>query len=258
MDRVLPELPAGEVIAPAGPTARRRPRRPELAGVVSAVWTTVMPGRGPALRVLPDAAVDLVFAGDHVAVAGPDTHACIEQLPPGRIIGVQLHPAAVPAVLGVPASALRDQRVPLAELWGATGRDLAEELAETTALRGAVDLIEQVCIDRFAADALVPVAAELRDVLARGERLDLRRLGTSERHLRRACNAAFGYGPRTLRRIVRFQQVVRLLAGPDAPSLVDAALATGHVDQAHLSREVGAFSGLTPGGLRLALAGRSS
>jgi AraC-like DNA-binding protein len=213
----------------------------------------MMPRGAPTLRVLPDAAVDLVFAGDHVAVAGP----CIEELPPGRIIGVQLHPAAVPAVLGVPASALRDQRVPLAELWGHTGRDLAEELAGMTAPRSATDLIEQVCVDRFAADALMPIAARLRDLLERGERLDARRLGTSERHLRRTCDAAFGYGPRMLRRIVRFQHVVRLLARADPPSLVDAAQATGHVDQAHLSREVGAFSGLTPAGLRRALGGRT-
>src|SRR3954451_23389871 len=103
MEDVLSALPNHEVVAPAGPTARRRPRRPELTGVVAAVWTTVVPPGVRTLRVLPDAAVDLVFAAEHLAVAGPDTGPCVEQLPTGRVIGLQLHPAAVPAVLGVPA-----------------------------------------------------------------------------------------------------------------------------------------------------------
>src|SRR4051794_16168227 len=262
MDDVLTALPNREVVAPAGPTARRRPRRPELAGVVAAVWTTVVPPGVRTLRVLPDAAVDLVFAGEHLAVAGPDTRPCLERLPAGRVIGLQLHPAAVPAVLGVPAAALRDERVPLPELWGAAGRDLAETLAGTLAgrpdgtedVRGAAARLEAACLARLSRGAVLPpLANALRGRLAAGRPLDLRELGSSERQLRRTCTAAYGYGPRTLRRIVRFQSVVDLLAGTGAPALSEIACRAGHADQAHLSREVGAFSGLTPTALREAL-----
>ena len=255
MEGMLPALADGEVVAPAGPTARWRPRRPELAAVVAAGWTTVVPAGVRTLRVLPDAAIDLVFAGEQLTVAGPDTRPCREQLPPGRVIGLQLHPAAVPAVLGVPAAALRDERVPLAELWGPAGRDLAEQLAAISDARPAAGRLAAACAARWAdARALPPLANALRRQLAGGRPLDLRELGSSERQLRRTCTAAYGYGVRTLRRIVRFQAVVELLgAGGDAP-LSEIAYRTGHADQVHLSREVAALSGLTPAGLRAALA----
>jgi len=256
---VLPALPAGEVVAPAGPTIRRRPRRPDLRGVVSAVWTTVVPAAAPALRVLPDAAVDLVFAGEHLAVAGPDTKACIERLPSGRVIGLQLDPAAVPAVLGVPADAIRDERVPLTELWGASGRDLVDRLVGIADPAGAAAHLEHACAERMAdGGRLLPAAPRLRHGLSTGRALDVRELGTSERQLRRTCTAAFGYGPRTLRRILRFQSAVELLAGSTAATLAEIAQRAGYADQAHLTREVGAFSGLTPVGLRRALAGTAS
>jgi len=255
---VLTRLPDGEVLAPAGPTARRPPRHPGLAGVVAAVWTTGVPAQAVTLRVLPDAAVDLVFAGEHLAVAGPDTGPCLERLPAGRVVGLQLHPSAVPAVLGVPAAAVRDQRVPIAELWGTAGRDLLDELAELPA-RAAADRLEAACARRAAAgNALPTVVDALRQRLTTGRPLDLRELGTSERHLRRTCTAAYGYGPRTLRRIVRFQAAAELLADPGGPALAEVAHRAGYADQAHLSREVGEFSGLTPAALRRARAAGTS
>jgi len=256
---MLTALPRGEVVAPAGPAARRRPRRPELTGIVAAVWTTVVPADVRSLRVLPDAAVDLVFAGDHLAVAGPDTGPCVERLPVGRVIGLQLHPAAVPAVLGVPAAAVRDERVPLAELWGAAGQELAEVLAETADPRRAAARLEAACAARCAdGGVLPPLANALRRRLATGRPVDPWELGTSERQLRRTCTAAYGYGARTLRRVVRFQAAVELLAAADAPPLGEIAYRTGHADQAHFTREVGALSGLTPTALRDALPAAAS
>jgi len=72
-------------------------------------------------------------------------------------------------------------------------------------------------------------------------------IGLSERQLRRRCHAAAGYGPKTLQRVLRFQRFVRML---DAPAqqldLASAAARAGYADQAHLTRECAALSGLTP------------
>jgi AraC-like DNA-binding protein len=165
----------------------------------------------------------------------------------------------VPAVLGVPAAAVRDQRVPLAELWGRSGRDLVEALAAAPDARTAAALLERACARRVVdRPGLPPLANALRGRLADGRPLDLRELGTSERQLRRTCTAAYGYGARTLRRIVRFQAALDLLGRPDGPALGEVAYRAGFADQAHLSREVGALSGLTPTALRGALAGVAS
>jgi AraC-like DNA-binding protein len=67
------------------------------------------------------------------------------------------------------------------------------------------------------------------------------RLGLSERQIRRRCQAGFGYGPKTLARILRFRRAVGL-ARAGAP-FAEVAVVTGYADQAHLAREVRALSG---------------
>jgi AraC-like DNA-binding protein len=93
------------------------------------------------------------------------------------------------------------------------------------------------------------VAAQLRDPSARAEEL-ADDVGLSVRQLRRRCHAAVGYGPKTLQRVLRFQRFVRLIDAPAGPpDLAAAAAQSGYADQAHLSRECVALSGLTPVGL---------
>jgi len=69
--------------------------------------------------------------------------------------------------------------------------------------------------------------------------------GWSERTLRRRCQEAFGYGPKTLERILRFQRFVRLLSNGRVPLSV-LAIEAGYADQAHLAREVRRLSGQSP------------
>jgi AraC-like DNA-binding protein len=77
-------------------------------------------------------------------------------------------------------------------------------------------------------------------------------LGLSERHLRRLVLAHTGLEPRTFRRVARFQRFLRLAdraGGPPDGSPAALAARAGYADQAHLSREVRALSGLTPAAL---------
>jgi hypothetical protein len=253
-EAVLTSLPPGEVLAPPTMVRRRRPRHPALHDVVAAVWSTYVPADVATLRVLPDAAVDLVFADERLVSAGPDTTACLERLPAGRlVVGFQLRPSLVPAVLGAPASAIRDQRVDVAHLWGGPGRDVTEAMLDADHPARAADRLERFLAGRIA-DATPDHTAEALVGRLRGEvRGDPADLGLGERQLRRRCTAAFGYGPRTLARIVRFQATVARLQARPAEPLALVAAATGHSDQAHLAHEVADFSGLTPRALRTAL-----
>ncbi|RSD14922.1 helix-turn-helix domain-containing protein [Amycolatopsis eburnea] len=67
---------------------------------------------------------------------------------------------------------------------------------------------------------------------------------TSERRLRRRFVQAVGYGPATYLRVSRFQRAVAL--APHAPNLASLAASAGYADQAHLSRDCRALTGLTP------------
>ena len=76
------------------------------------------------------------------------------------------------------------------------------------------------------------------------------RLEVSERQLRRRCQAAIGYGPRTLMRVLRFRRfLARLDAAGDAADLAGLAAEAGYADQAHLTRESTRLAGLPPAAL---------
>jgi transcriptional regulator GlxA family with amidase domain len=171
------------------------------------------------------------------------------------VLGVQLRPEAVPAVLGVPAAALLNARVELADLWGSAGRDLADRTQEGRSSLQILDLIERAVLRRVSHEPLVPAVGGLRGHLATGRPLDIRRLGVSERQLRRRCVAAYGYGPQLLTRVMRFQGAVDRLRSPATPPLAEIAVEAGYVDQSHMTHEVGEFSGMTPAGLRASLCG---
>ncbi|WP_309235765.1 helix-turn-helix domain-containing protein [Amycolatopsis sp. SID8362] len=67
---------------------------------------------------------------------------------------------------------------------------------------------------------------------------------TVERRLRRRFVQAVGYGPATYLRVSRFQRAVAL--APHSPDLASLAASAGYSDQAHLSRDCRALTGLTP------------
>ncbi|HZB51744.1 MAG TPA: DUF6597 domain-containing transcriptional factor, partial [Mycobacteriales bacterium] len=100
-------------------TYAERPPAPDLRGHLRCSWTAVT---GEPHAVLPDGCLDLMWLGGSLVIAGPDTGPVPSSLAGGtEIAAVRFRPGAAPAVLGVPAAELRDQRVPLAELWSGGG-----------------------------------------------------------------------------------------------------------------------------------------
>ncbi|MET8912386.1 DUF6597 domain-containing transcriptional factor, partial [Micromonospora sp. NPDC004551] len=101
---------------------------PGIPGAVR--WASVSRGAA-SVRVLPDGCLDLLWSSrSGLLVAGPDRTAHLSVSVPGeRWVGLRLPPGTGPAVFGVPADELRDQRVPLADLWGRAAADLADRVA---------------------------------------------------------------------------------------------------------------------------------
>ncbi|MFF6779141.1 helix-turn-helix domain-containing protein [Streptomyces sp. NPDC012637] len=218
-----------------------RPAR--LAGAV--VWTRATGAADPGSRpVLPDGCMDLIWADGRLLVAGPDTRAYVPGSPAAHYAGVRFAPGQAPAVLGADASALRDERVDLAEMWGArTARRLADRVSGAADRAAALEAL----VLRRAADAPAPdpllrtVVARLRAGVPVGTAAD--EVGLGVRQLHRRSLAAFGYGPKTLARILRLQRALALVAA-GAP-YAEAAYGAGCVDQAHLAREMRSLTGMT-------------
>src|SRR4051794_8778658 len=80
-------------------------------------WRDPQPAPAVA-RILPDGCMDLIWTGRELLLAGPDTVAHLASTQPGTAYAaLRLPPGTGPAVAGLPAAALRDQRVPAAQVW---------------------------------------------------------------------------------------------------------------------------------------------
>ncbi|WP_078884127.1 helix-turn-helix transcriptional regulator [Streptomyces sp. NRRL S-340] len=241
--RRAPTAPADAAPEPGGYT--ERPAR--LPGAV--LWTKgpAAPGAGAGL-VLPDGCMDLLWSEGRLLVAGPDTRAYAPDGPSAHWAGLRFFPGTAPACLGVPAHELRDRRVDVADLWPAPA--VRRLRARLEAARDPAAALEQAALER--AESAGPPDPLLRRLVAA---LDAGRpvaatadeLGVGARWLHRRSLAAFGYGPKTLARVLRLQRALAL-ARSGVP-FADTAIRAGYADQAHLSRDVRELAGVPLGGL---------
>lgn len=221
-----------------------------LRGPVACLWVSVVPdGTAPAPSlILPDGCSDLIWEeGVAPYVAGPDTGPARLPARPGTVfVGVRFRPAAGGRVLGLPLSEIRDQRVPFADLFKDAAPRIPADLGPAAAAARLLDVTGHLVADSVPDHAVNAAVDLLRDPAARSEDVAAR-VDLSERQFRRRSHAAAGYGPKTLQRVLRFQRFVRLLDAACGPVDIAAAAARfGYADQAHLTRDCGALSGLTP------------
>jgi AraC-like DNA-binding protein len=216
------------------------PPPPHLRELVECAW--VVDGPPEPVRVLPDGCMDLIRMSGRIMVAGPDTGVSMNQRGREPFVGLRFRPGALPRLLGVPASELRDGRVPLADLGVTCGRD-----------RSLVELVTALAAAEPARETAPWSIGQLLHITERLDRgADVADVagdaGWSSRTLQRQCTAVYGYGPATLRRILRFRRAMRLLEA--GASTADAAATAGFSDQPHLHREVRGLTGMSLATLR--------
>ncbi len=196
---------------------------PSLAHRLVCLWTQHIDG--PAddhyeHGVLPDGCVDIVCIGNRPpVVAGPATQRIVVTLPTAcKIIGIRFRPGHAATSLGVPANAMLNQDVPLADIWrGAAGR-LSERGFRHQAESSKLEAITAALATRLAftsdPDPSIRFAVAWLVRHPTGRVRDLARLiGVSDRQLQRRFVAAVGYGPKTFQRILRFQRLLKRMFG---------------------------------------------
>jgi AraC-like DNA-binding protein len=240
------------------PTSDYRERRPPagLRRHFVCIWSQAI-GHGGAdypQRVLPDGCIDILWIGESAPViVGPATRMFVARLTPGSlVIGARLRPGMAPGVLGLPACAALNREVPLDLIWRRTDH-LNERLAEQPGTEARLAVLEVALVERVAdakaCDPLVEagVASLASSPSGRVSELCLS-AGISERQLRRRFEAAVGYGPKTLARILRLQRTLALhRAGGGRSGLAGLAAEAGYADQAHMSRDFAELAGAPPG-----------
>ncbi|MFC9185787.1 AraC family transcriptional regulator [Streptomyces cyaneofuscatus] len=177
----------------------------------------------------------------------------------GRQHGVQvsLTPLGARAVYGMPAAALAHRLVPLDELLGALGAELADRLraAPTWAARFALlDELLLRAVGRGDGDPLSRVRPEVaeawRRLVAAQGRVQVgavaTELGWSRRYLTERFRGEVGLSPKTFARVLRFEHAHDLATAHDPLPWADVATVSGYADQAHLVRDWREFTGRSP------------
>ncbi|MDP9891610.1 AraC-like DNA-binding protein [Variovorax boronicumulans] len=232
---------------------------PGLQAHFQSIWTSVLPdSHAGDIAIVPDGCVDLIWRAGRLWVAGPDVVAARPDLPPGaRVLGARFQPGAARHWLGIPLSKIVGQAVELTDLQGVRARDFVSRMEEAESIARQTEVFQNQlmampqttgkpdkkasAIFRFAAlrsNDEGSVTASMRESL-----------GVSERSLLRHCRDHFGYGPKTLERILRFQHFMSTARELRDAGLAALAIDAGYADQSHLAREVKALCGMTASAL---------
>ncbi|WP_436764129.1 DUF6597 domain-containing transcriptional factor [Streptosporangium sp. V21-05] len=226
-----------------------------VAGWVACVWSSEATSATTQL-VVPDGCVDLVWGPEGALVAGPDTGPKPVRMALGdRYAGIRFRPGAAGWLFGVPLDSLRDLRVPLSDLEPlAELSDLEPPTApgpESSGPAGIrspepfLDTVQRALAVRLRAapgpDPAAPVIAEALRA-GRSVREVAWNLGVGERQLLRRSLRSFGYGPKVLQRVVRFQRALWLAR--HGVTAAEVAVVSGYADQAHMANEVRRLAGV--------------
>lgn len=173
----------------------------------------------------------------------------------GEVFAIRLRPAGL-AVLGdLSASSILDSTEPLTPDLDPSIHELLSKIASASGVEGraaAADRAIAVRLARHPIDAEGRLANAILDELT--ARLRTRaghglaeHFGVSERAIQRALQRTIGLGPKRVTRLVRLQEVARVLSLGGAPDLATLAVELGYADQAHLQHDFREVAGVTPG-----------
>jgi AraC-like DNA-binding protein len=221
------------------PTATLRPW-------LDCLWERFGDGRRP-VRVLPDGCIDVIWSATAGTwIAGTNTTAFRSALAPGEhVVGARLRPGGAPALLGVQAELVLDQRPSVDEILGEPGARLAEQLdlaADPAALLGR--WLEQRATGALEPDRLVIETTRRLDGAGTSISTVASELSVSERALRRRVRTAVGYGPKRLARVLRLARA--LAAARAGEELGLTAFEAGYADQAHFCTDCRELAGVSP------------
>ena len=147
---------------------------------------------------------------------------------------------------------LTNRSVDLAELVGHDGRRLIERLADAGEWDVRFALIDSFLLERWnaapAVSAEVGWAWEAIERTGGGIRIGVlaERIGWSRKRLIDRFRAEVGLPPKVAARVIRFQRAYLMLGAPGGDSLASVAYRCGYSDQAHFTREVRGFAGVSP------------
>nr|WP_296778240.1 AraC family transcriptional regulator [Rhodococcus sp. (in: high G+C Gram-positive bacteria)] len=170
----------------------------------------------------------------------------------GNQHGIQLSftPAGARALFGIPASALGDWMVDLAEVLP-DAAELADRVASRPDWNSRFDVVDEILGRCLREQEVEPTLSEAwRQLVENRGSVRVaevaRDIGWSRRHLINRYTAEFGVTPKDSARIARFHRSHQLVRRATMPRLSDVATTCGYYDQAHMARDWRDLAGASP------------
>lgn len=230
-----------------------------LAGLVEHYWFVGwdMQGDPPQQQeTLPHPNVHLVVEHDTEGVYGVHTARYTKQLAgQGFAFGIKFRPGGFRPFLGRAVAQIADQRVPLADVFGAAGDELVHRLRATGgesagAMAAAAETFLLARLPQPDAD-VERVAALVAAIAGDPALLTVDALaaqaGMDKRALQRLFQQYVGVGPKWVIKRYRMHEAVARLQADDTGSLAQLALDLGYFDQSHFIKDFAALVGKAPG-----------
>lgn len=222
-----------------------------LPGIPGTAWTSVSTSKSSLSRdepvaerpvvdklIGPDGCMDLVCIDGRIQVIGADTRSRLYQSVPGSVVtGVRFDPGVLPQLLGIPAHVLADMQVEAADVLPAGGLARAPVAVAVGHIDGAVTLAALAADLYYKHGRIDPLPVRAARALDSGQDIAgvANDLGYSTRQLRRRSLDWYGYGPKHLARVLRYQRAANHLNA--GFSRTEAAAAAGYADASHLWRD---------------------
>ena len=171
------------------------------------------------------------------------------------MIGVHFKPGGVAAFLGMPSEEITNQVVDLEDLWGASAKELRDQLLAARNPPAKFRVLEKFLLERMARWS---TASDRRDLvwwaldkfLRQPQQQTIRavsdKLGISHKHFISEFRRHVGLTPKLFCRIRRFQEVLAQINSRAKIQWADVAYSCGYYDQAHFVNDFQAFAGLNP------------
>jgi len=186
------------------------------------------------------------------ATGAYDSHVIVGSA--GATGGLQINFTILGARLffGRPLNDMTNLAAPLADLLGVSANAFCERLREAATWEERFAIADREIARRMAANG-APAAAvtwawnQLRSTAGRvpiGLLVD--EIGWSQKHFISRFRHELGLAPKTLGRVLRFARAVDLLKAGRAQRFADLAVDCGYYDQAHFTRDVRQFAGVSP------------
>jgi AraC-like DNA-binding protein len=219
-------------------------------------------------KILPDGCMELIFNyGDRFKEYRKDYSETqplsfiygqitkyIEVQPSGRtgIIAVRFHPNGAEAFLQYPVSELFNKAVSTYDILGKEGSELEEKILAAKDNRSRVEILQNYLISRLKKNNKYDyvIAACIKRIEQSKGLVTISSLSEqyniSTRHLERKFISIVGMNPKQFSRVIRFQNILRLMQSGQISNLTGIAFESGYYDQPHFIKDFRNFTGTNP------------